>query len=567
MKRTSKRLKIVEQIMIVLLLSVIIPLVISWLIINNISQQSVRKELKNTAIITATAISKSMQALSGVNENKLEEIGLGLKYIPTNKRQAYLNEIIYNNESCKGIKIIKQNDPEYSQINVRNFLYNSNTRYMTLNERLSDGSYLQAVFDVADYENDLFSVLKDDNRQVYILNADNDVILSYNYSEKDLKDTLSMLPKKIKTQEAIIFGENKNQPLVYYKLKQPDIMIIVDTTEEITEDTINKSRNRIIMAFLITGLTIILVVGLYTYYLYINIRQLIKGIIAISKGSYRRKIRLLKSLFTPYEIVFLSSEFNRMSDEIYKSYKQLKQKNHELKMLDEFRSNLIDTVSHEFRTPLTSIKGYTSRLLRTDIEIDEQTKNKSLKVIKRQVERLSTMVEDLLVIPDIEGANLHIEKEGIVISDVIETSVLSVSKYAESVFNINISQNISMAYADRNRLEQVLINVFENASKYAYENTNIDVDVTQDAYYIDIKVQNKADYIPKDKLNKLFEKFTRIDDKTTRTTSGTGLGLFIVKGLVNSMGGNVKLQSSKEHIFTITISLPIYHEELEGKEN
>ena len=104
---------------------------------------------------------------------------------------------------------------------------------------------------------------------------------------------------------------------------------------------------------------------------------------------------------------FLAYEFNRMANQIHKSYKKLQKNIKELKELNEFRSNMIDTVSHEFRTPLTSIQGYTSRLLRQDIQIDDATKQKSLKIIKKQAERLKRMVEDLLVIPDIEGSSLN----------------------------------------------------------------------------------------------------------------------------------------------------------------
>ena len=110
---------------------------------------------------------------------------------------------------------------------------------------------------------------------------------------------------------------------------------------------------------------IIFVTALYIYYLYINIRQLFKGIIAISKGNYERQIRLLTTAFTPHEIVFLAFEFNRMAGEIHKSYLQLKKNNIELKKLNEFRTNLIDTVSHELRTPLTSIQGVYLKAVKT----------------------------------------------------------------------------------------------------------------------------------------------------------------------------------------------------------
>lgn len=158
--------------------------------------------------------------------------------------------------------------------------------------------------------------------------------------------------------------------------------------------------------------------------MYINIRQLFKAVIALSKGNYQRQIRLLTTSFTPYEIIFLANEFNNMATEIHKSYLQLKKKNVELKQLNEFRSNLLDTVSHELRTPLTSIQGYTSRLMRQDIVIDEETKQKSLRIIKEQSERLKRLIEDLLTIPDIEGMRLRTVNSNIWINEVFEQSEL-----------------------------------------------------------------------------------------------------------------------------------------------
>lgn len=570
-KLKLKRLKIVEQIIIVLLFSVIVPMLISWLIINNINQQAVRRELKNSAIITATAIKSSLEALSEENISKLQEISLGLKFIPYKSlRQKYLNEIKEKNESYKSFEIIDLKNSQYQIIQGESFVYDPQSGYMKIAEKLYDNSYLVATIDVTDFENNLFSLLKEDNRQVYIINPRKEVILSHNYNQTDLLQTLAALPKKMESMKPVVFGDNKNQPLVYYKLSQPDILILVDTTEEVTNKTITKYRNRILLAFLITGFAIILIVGLYTSYLYVNIRQLMKGIIGLSKGSFKRKIRLITNFFTPYEVVFLADEFNKMGDDIYQSYKQLKQKNLELKQLDKFRSNLIDTVSHEFRTPLTSIKGYTSRLLRNDIEINEEMKHKSLKVIKRQVERLSAMVEDLLVIPDIEGANLYIKKEELSISEIIETSMLSVSKQTETEFVLNISADIPSAFADKNRLEQVLLNIFENAAKYSYPQTPIEIDVTEEELFINIKVTNQADFIEKEELNSLFEKFTRLDKTREQAINGTGLGLYIVKGLIESMDGFVALKSLKENKFIVKVSIPkfgIYKDPLNYNNN
>ena len=292
--------------------------------------------------------------------------------------------------------------------------------------------------------------------------------------------------------------------------------------------------------------------------MYINIRQLFKGIIAVSKGSYERRIRLLKSIFTPYEIVFLASEFNRMASEIHKSYLQLKEQNIKLEQLNEFRSNLIDTVSHELRTPLTSIQGYTSRLLRTDIQIDEETRQKSLRIIKKQSERLKRLIEDLLVIPDIERDRIRVALEPVWISDTVETAITLVKNSEEKEIINNISEDFPLVIADKDRSEQVIVNLIENAVKYSTENTPIIILGDYNAHEATISICNQCDRIPEEKLNRLFEKFIRMDDKTTRTTRGTGLGLFIVKGLVEAMKGKITISSNDEYGFRVDITLPLF---------
>ena len=306
------------------------------------------------------------------------------------------------------------------------------------------------------------------------------------------------------------------------------------------------------------------VVGLYTSYLYINIRQLFKAIIAISKGHYGRRVRLLTNIFTPFEIVFLGSEFNKMSSQIHKADIKLKKKNKELKQLNDFRSNMIDTVSHEFRTPLTSIQGYTSRLLRQDIQIDEETRQKSLKTIRRQAERLNRMIEDLLVIPDIEGARLNFDMKPVAISSLIENSIMLVRNDSGKEIVNNVLDNEIEILADNDRIEQVFVNLIENAVKYAKEESQIVLDYEIENEQVVISVKNDYDVIPREKLKTLFDKFTRVDDSTTRTTRGTGLGLFIVKGLVEAMGGEIRLYSSEECGFCVKVFMPVANLSLEN---
>ena len=119
----------------------------------------------------------------------------------------------------------------------------------------------------------------------------------------------------------------------------------------------------------------------------------------------------------------------------------------------------------------------------------------------------------------------------------------------------NIENCSTEVLADNDRLEQVFVNLIENAIKYAKEDSPITLDYELRENRIVVSVKNDYDIIPREKLKTLFEKFTRIDDSTTRTTRGTGLGLFIVKGLVESMGGDIRLYSNEECGFCVKVYL------------
>lgn len=547
-----KRLKIAEQIIIVLLFAVLIPMAISGFIINNINQQSMRSQLRDSAVLISKIVSEEIDVFITSSLNELNQIKNSYEFLSPGSRRSYLRTTIMKSPEFQDLKIL-DTQKELMALHDYNTEHNSFSIYTTLD----NGKFLVATFNVDFVKKKLFRSMLDEERQIYVLSHDGKLIAEHNFKEKDFAATIKHLPKRMKTDTPVIFGKIKNQPLVYLKKTNPDITIIVNTTRNVTRKAINENRVKIILAVLFTSLTVIFVVGLYTYYLYINIRQLFKGIIALSKGNYRRRIRLITNVFTPYEIIFLAFEFNRMASQIHKSYIELKKKNVELKELNEFRSNLIDTVSHEFRTPLTSIQGYTSRLLRQDIEIDEEMKQKSLRTIKKQSERLSRMVEDLLVVPDIEGEKIRINPEPLWLNKIVESAIALVSS-EDKVIENNIGEDFPLVLADKDRLEQVFVNLLENAVKYSTEGAVISVNSVEKARFAKVYIKNPCEVIPEAKLEKLFEKFTRIDDKTTRTTRGTGLGLFIVKGLVEAMNGEIKISSTAKEGFVVEIKLPFF---------
>jgi len=233
---------------------------------------------------------------------------------------------------------------------------------------------------------------------------------------------------------------------------------------------------------------------------------------------------------------------------------ELHEANEQLSKLDKMKSNLIDTVSHEFRTPLTCIKGYTSRLLRNDINVDEEMKVKSLKVIKQQTERLSRMVDDLLVVPEIESDFLRVFPSEVDVKEVFENAILSMQQKQHRIINLEVEENLAFSWADPDRVFQIVINLLENAMKYSPENSEINIKVFQEEDFIVVKIRNDSPHIEEEQLQHLFDKFARLEDDLTRTTRGTGLGLFIVRGLIQAMGGKISL-SAKDG-FEVNFTLP-----------
>lgn len=557
-----KRLKIVEQIIIISLIGVLVPSVISWFVINNISQHSLRRELTHSVEMFARISENNINSLIKSDNNRLNEIIISLKHIPTDYAQnLYLKDVAVNSEIFKEFDLIRPSEnPDFDA--EKRIDYDPKTHKLFIIDKVHDDKFIKAEVNTDVMRKNIFENLKEDKgRRVYIVDNKGNLLFTLNYDDEDFKKSINRLPSNPVKNTVTSFGTVKNRPGVYLN-SDMGFTVIVNTSEDLTKSTINRARMKILVAFLIAAAVTLLLTLFYSYYLYYNIRQLFKGIISVAKGNYKKTITPLTNIFTPREIIFLAEEFNGMITEINASYKVLREKNDELKRLNEFRSNLIDTVSHELRTPLTAIKGYTSRLLRTDIEIDEETKHKSLLIIKQQSERLSRMIEDLLVVPDIEGSKLNISFERVNLLNAIENSLYSVKNIQNFEIDNSVTNDFPDILADKDRFEQVLINIIGNACKYAYPGSILHINARAEDDFALIEISNSADYIPEDVLNTLFEKFIRLDDKTTRTTRGTGLGLYIVKGLTQTMGGKVELASSTDNVFKVILTFPLYKKEI-----
>ena len=542
-----RRLKIVEQIIIVLVFAVLIPFVTMGLIINNVSQQSIRQELAYNASLIAKFTGNAIENYVAFSQAQLNQMASGFSYIPdTMEKLQYFDEMEAKSKLFKTLDVVKRPSVPSYELDIKN----SKLRlYAPIEDKKN--YYLTGQIE-ANIINVLFS--EKSQRHIYIFNSEDNKLIATNADEKSANLILSELTSKEILKEGI-FGKRKNTPKAYYKIDNPNWVIVVDTTQKITSKTIVKARGRILLSLCLSALFIFIIVGLYTTYLYINVRQLFKGITAISKGNYDKKIHLLKTVFTPYEIVFLAKEFNYMANKINVSYKDLRRKNIELEELNKFREHLVSATSHEFRTPLTSIIGYTSRLLRRDVVVDDEMKLQSLQIIKQQAQRLSKMVEDLLVIPELESYSLKFNIEEVDLTE-LATQVLEYLKNENIEFETDFSKDTNYVYSDPYRLEQILVNIIDNAIKYNIDNQPIKIEIKNVNQIPTLKISNKCEKISEKMKEKLFDKFIRVDSELTRTTRGTGLGLYIVKGLANAMEINLKLDI--DDYFTMTLEFSDY---------
>lgn len=541
-----KRLRIVQQILIVILFAVVVPFVTIGLIISNVSQQSVRRELNYGVTQISSYIADTISSFIKASDNEFGYIAAAVHEIPSRTlTKKYLNEIEKKSDKYKNLKIVRLDNFVSNK-----YEFNPDTKAVSLFANIEGSRYLSGELSFKGLEKLIGERANNMLQTIFIFDDEMALVAANSQDKKALEEVMRALPKNRKQDEGVLFSKIKNQPLAYFQMQEPNWVVVVMTNPSVTKNTIDRAREKIVLSLLIAAFCIFLTVGLYTYYLYINIRQLFKGIIAISKGSYDRKIRLLKSIFTPHEIVFLEKEFNYMTQKVSQTYSEISEKNLELKRLNEYRDSLVSAISHEFRTPLTNIIGYSSRLMRQDIVIDEDMKMKSLHIIKQQAQRLSRMVDDLLTIPDIESFHLSINPQLIDLPKVVELCV-EYSNTKNVKFEIEQDEKLNQVYVDYDRLIQIIINLCDNAVKYNLDNEPIKISIKNTDVGVQLKITNKSENIPPEILEKLYDKFIRLDSDLTRTTRGTGLGLYIVKGLCNAMNIKVNIENKNERFSVI----------------
>ncbi|MBS6602410.1 MAG: HAMP domain-containing histidine kinase [Brachyspira sp.] len=230
--------------------------------------------------------------------------------------------------------------------------------------------------------------------------------------------------------------------------------------------------------------------------------------------------------------------------------------------------DFISTVSHELRTPLTSIRGFSQTMLSSWDKLDDESKKKFLKIIEEQSNRLINLVENMLSVTKLQSSKDMLILKETDILPVVNTVVSIVkNQYKNRSFEVVINPKTPTVLVDRDKFMQVMTNLVENAAKYSDENSTIKIKsgFCQNCEFVSIKVIDNGVGISENDYQKIFTKFSRIDNPLTRKVQGSGLGLYITKNLVEKMNGEISVHS-KDGETTFEVRLPVCNLETLARE-
>jgi len=249
----------------------------------------------------------------------------------------------------------------------------------------------------------------------------------------------------------------------------------------------------------------------------------------------------------PDEILGLAQTFNEMLFRLSGSWEQQRQ--------------FVGNVSHELRTPLTVVVGYLQSLLRRSTNLSDY-QQQALETAVGETERTIRMLEDLLDLARADSGNLHFHLHPVMLNTLVaEVAEMSAKVSNRKVILVSTDEDV-FACADQDRLQQVLINLVDNAIKYSAPEQPVELVLEKKEEQVMVHVCDRGIGISLPHQNRIFERFYRVDESMTRSRDGTGLGLAIAKSLIEGMDGRITLRSKPGEGSIFTITLPIWNPQL-----
>jgi len=298
--------------------------------------------------------------------------------------------------------------------------------------------------------------------------------------------------------------------------------------------------------FIIFGTTLIIVLSL----LYKLLNKIFSYVFAVSESADKLFDKNVEYINLPPEMVEVEKKLNHFKTEAIKN-ERLAREN------EQKKDELIVYLAHDIKTPLTSMIGYLS-LLSEIKDMPQEQRNRYIGIALDKSYRLEYLINELFNVARFNSEKIVLEKEEINLNLMLEQiadDFYPTLKEMNKKINFT-SDEKTILYADPDKLSRVFNNLIKNAVNYSKENTDIDISILNKENQATVKITNKGKQIPKEKLDKIFEKFYRLDSSRTSKTGGSGLGLAIAKEIVELHGGRIYAESDMKET-TFSVILPI----------
>ena len=298
--------------------------------------------------------------------------------------------------------------------------------------------------------------------------------------------------------------------------------------------------------FIIFGTTLIIVLSL----LYKLLNKIFSYVFAVSESADKLFDKNVEYINLPPEMVEVEKKLNHFKTEAIKN-ERLAREN------EQKKDELIVYLAHDIKTPLTSMIGYLS-LLSEIKDMPQEQRNRYIDIALDKSYRLEYLINELFDVARFNSEKIVLEKEDINLNLMLEQiadDFYPTLKEMNKKINFT-SDEKTILYADPDKLSRVFNNLIKNAVNYSKENTDIDISILNKENQATVKITNKGKQIPKEKLDKIFEKFYRLDSSRTSKTGGSGLGLAIAKEIVELHGGRIYAESDMKET-TFSVILPI----------
>lgn len=295
------------------------------------------------------------------------------------------------------------------------------------------------------------------------------------------------------------------------------------------------------MTLAVIFLCAFVLIGLFTCTVYIPIRKITRAARDYSEGNFDTQINIQ----TNDEIGYLAASLNYMAAE--------------LSTLEDDQRKFIANVSHDFRSPLTSIKGYVEAIM--DGTIPHEMQDKYLNIILLETERLNKLTQSMLELNKYGARGTMLDISSFDINNTIKMVVQSfegICQEKKISFELILTGHTSYVYADMSKIQQVLYNLIDNAIKFSHPDSTITIETTEKNEKVFISVKDTGIGIPKDSMKKIWERFYKTDLSRGKDKRGTGLGLAIVREIISVHNENINVISTEgvgtEFIFTLPLN-------------